>query len=423
MSQSSRLSRRLAGLLATRLALLDLPSLPDPRHARGRRWALPTLLTAVFAGLLAGKRSLAEVEALTDEMSVAARRWLRLPRRVPDSTLRALLCQMPLDALRSLLHRLIHHAHRAKSLRPVGLPFGVVAVDGKSTALPCPEGLYAQRQTEGDPTVVRTFTCTLVSSAVKPCLDAMPIPAKTNEMGYFPELLRQLNEVYGKTNLFRLISADSGSCSAANAALVVSSKWDYLLAVKDNQPSLLAEMQRVLGARTDPDATSDDARGKGSWIRRVYVSDEMAGWPGWEHLSTVVRIESEVLDKKGQRLSYENRFYASSLARCELTAEQWLLVVRRHWGVENETHHTLDTAFAEDDYPWIEANEHGMLAVAMLRRVAFTIAAIFRGVTQRSEERRAVPWKTLLRWFSNAWIGATAEMLSGLRRREGGVMS
>ena len=423
MAQSARLSRRLAGLLAARLVLLDLPSLPDPRQARGKRWSLDTLLTAVFAGLLAGKHSLAEVEDLTDEMSVAARRWLRLPARVPDSTLRAVLCRLSLDPLRSLLHRLGHHAHRAKSLTPLDLPFGVVAVDGKSTALPCPEGLYAQRQTHGDPCVVRTFTVTLVSSAAKPCLDALPIPAVTNEMGHFPEVLRQLDAAYGKTNLFRLISADSGSCSAANAALVVAFKKDYLFAVKDNQPSLLAEMQRVLGARTDPDASSDDARGNGSWIRRVYVSDEMAGWPGWEHLGTVVRLESEVLDQNGQRVSYENRFYVSSLARHELTSAQWLLVVRRYWGVENETHNTLDTAFAEDDHPWIEANENGMLAVAMLRRVAFTIAAIFRGVTQRSEERRATPWKTLLRWFANVWIGATAETLAGLRRREGESMN
>lgn len=419
MAQSARLSRRLAGLLAARLVLVDLPSLPDPRQARGKRWSLTTLLTAAFAGLLAGKRSLTEVEDLTDEMSVAARRWLRLPARVPDSTLRAALCRLSLDPLRSMLHRLNHHAHRAKSLAPVGLPFGVVAVDGKSTALACPEGLYAQRQTDGDLTVVRTFTCTLVSSAAKPCLDALPIPAATNEMGHFSEVLRHLDQAYGKTNLYRLVSADSGSCSAANAALVVAAKKDYLFAVKDNQPSLLAEMHRVLGGRTDPDATSDDARGSGSWIRRVYVSGEMAGWPGWEHLGTVVRVESEQLDRKGQRLSYENRYYASSLARETLTDAQWLLVVRRHWGVENETHNILDTAFAEDDHPWIEANENGMLVVAMLRRIAYTMMTIFRGVTLRSEENRARPWKTLLRWFANVWIGATEETLAGLRRREG----
>ena len=41
----------------------------------------------------------------------------------------------------------------------------------------------------------------------------------------------------------------------------------------------------------------------------------MAGWPGWEHLGTAVRIESEVLDARGQRVPYENRFYVSSLAR------------------------------------------------------------------------------------------------------------
>lgn len=406
-------------MIAARLVILDLPSLPDPRHARGKRWSLGTLLTAVLSGLVAGKHSLTEVEDLTNEMSVAARRCLRLPGRVPDSTLRTVLCRLLPETLRPLLHRLGHHAHRAKSLAPVGLPFGMVAVDGKSTALPCPEGLYAQRQTDGALTVVRTFTATLVSSAAKPCLDVLPIPAATNEMGHFPEMLRQLDEVYGKTNLFQLISADSGSCSAANAALVVALKKDYLFAVKDNQPGLFAEAQRVLGARTNPDATSDDARGSGSWIRRVYVSDQMAGWPGWEHLGTVVRIESEELDAKGQRRSYENRYYVSSLARDELTSAQWLLVVRRHWGVENETHHTLDTAFAEDDHPWIEANESGMLAVLMLRRVAYSMLAIFRGVTLRSEESRATPWKTLLRWFSNAWIGATAETLAGLRRREG----
>ena len=44
----------------------------------------------------------------------------------------------------------------------------------------------------------------------------------------------------------------------------MASERDYLFAVKDNQPTLLAEMQRVLGARTEADATSDDARGSGS---------------------------------------------------------------------------------------------------------------------------------------------------------------
>ena len=57
-------------------------------------------------------------------------------------------------------------------------------------------------------------------------------------------------------------------------------KKNYLFVVRDNHPSLLARRQRVLDARTDADAVSDDARGQGSWIRRAYTSDEMASWPG-----------------------------------------------------------------------------------------------------------------------------------------------
>jgi hypothetical protein len=100
-----------------------------------------------------------------------------------------------------------------------------------------------------------------------------------------------------------------------------------------------------------------------------------------------------------------------------LTAAQWLLVVRHHWGVENNCHHTLDTAFEEDDRPWIVSDPRGMLVVALLRRLAYNLLTLFRSVTQRSDERRATPWLDLLRWFYNAIISATDADLAGLRPR------
>jgi hypothetical protein len=66
-----------------------------------------------------------------------------------------------------------------------------------------------------------------------------------------------------------------------------------------------------------------------------------------------------------------------------------------HWGVEN-TLHTLGTAFAEDDRPWIEADPQGMLAMLLLRRIAYTLLALYRAVTLRSDEGRAARWKHLL---------------------------
>ncbi|HSM91711.1 MAG TPA: ISAs1 family transposase, partial [Anaeromyxobacteraceae bacterium] len=88
-----------------------------------------------------------------------------------------------------------------------------------------------------------------------------------------------------------------------------------------------------------------------------------------------------------------------------------------HWGVESN-HHTLDTAFDEDDRPWIEADANGMLAVLLLRRIAYTLLALYRAVTLRSDGHRAMRWKTLLQKVRDVLIAATEDQLAGLRLRE-----
>ena len=60
------------------------------------------------------------------------------------------------------------------------------------------------------------------------------------------------------------------------------------------------------------------------------------------------------------------------------------------------SHQILDGAFAEDDHPWITSNPRGALVVVMLRRIAYTVLTLFRSVTQRSDERRHMPWKGLM---------------------------
>jgi hypothetical protein len=104
------------------------------------------------------------------------------------------------------------------------------------------------------------------------------------------------------------------------------------------------------------------------------------------------------------------RYFISSLLG--LTAEHWLLVIRRHWAVET-AHQILDTAFA-DNHPWIEANPRAALVVALLRRISYTILTLFRSVTQRSDERRAVPWKGLIEDVFFALLTTTNQQLAAL---------
>jgi hypothetical protein len=209
-------------------------------------------------------------------------------------------------------------------------------------------------------------------------------------------------------------------CSEANARLVDKNRLHYLFRLNDNQPTLRHEAERLLGGAEQPLAKTVDVVGKYTVTRWLYRTTEMAGFLDWTHLHTVLRIHSEKRRIDTDELvEQEDRYYLSSHDGEGLTDEQWLLLVRRHWAVENNCHHTWDTAFKEDDKPWIEADPKAMLVLLLLRRIAYNIAALFRSVTQRSDENRRTPWKKLLRSFYNTLIAATADDLAGLRRRKG----
>lgn len=424
MEDGTRWYRRLAGVLATRLPEARLDDVADPRARRGRRWKqLHVLLSAVVTGICAGARSLADVETMTAEMTPAMRRQLGLPRRVPDTTQRDVLCKVEPRALRGALHAQTRAAHRRKALAPERLPFGMLVMDGKGTALTGCDDFYAQRQSQDDgnqfQSVLRTTTCTLASAAAKPCIDAIPIPASTNEMGHFPTALREVMRAYGPLDLFRVVSYDSGACSLENANLVRELRLHYLFSLKGTQPTLFAEAKRWLEHRpaSDADAVSEDAVGANIVTRRLYISEEMAGFGEWTHLRTVLRIESETRTRDGQLAAHENRYRISSLSRVALCDTQWLRLVRLHWSVENQCHHTFDTVFREDDRPWIEDSPKGALNVLLLRRIAYNLMALFRSVTQRSDERRSMPWAALLRGFAQALVILTTAQLAGLRPR------
>ena len=252
MAQGVRLTRRMLGMLQARLPDARLDRVKDPRGVRGQRWVLAVLLRAVLVALIAGCKSLAQAEALTAEMSVPLRKRLGIARRVADTTMRDVLCALDPEELRGPLHFVVRAAHRRKALEPDVLPFGVVAMDGKGSALPSCDDHYAQRQSQGEGAhlvgVVRTMTCTLISSRAKPCIDAIPIPAATNEMGQFEMSLRSLVDAYLGIDLFRMVTYDAGACSEHNGSAVREHGLHYLFGLKGTQPTLLAEAQRLLSS-------------------------------------------------------------------------------------------------------------------------------------------------------------------------------
>lgn len=423
-----RAMRRIAGFLHARVPELELGKVVDPREKRGRRWQLHTLLTATLLGLMSGAKSLAQIEELTQVMGRGMRRMLGIGRRVADTTLRDVLCRLDIESLRALLHRAVRAANRRKALPCVGLPFHVAAMDGKATALTSWDGPYAQRHLpeKGKPFgLLRTVTSTLVTTPARPCIDVSPIPSHTNEMGHFQTAFLDLCETY--PDLFAMVTYDAGANGEENAATVVRAGKHYLLHMA-NEERHMAQLCDELLALKPVVATTLDTLNNNTVQRRTLrlmrVQDHSQAAHRsfiWSHTRCILRVDSErvVTHPDGTEVieSSERRLYCSSLVKDELLPAQWLLLVRSHWGVET-THQILDVAFAEDDHPWIENDPDGALSVMVLRRVAYTLLTLFRSVTQRSDEKRSMPWATLLRWIYRAVVGASDETVSGLRQRE-----
>jgi hypothetical protein len=420
MAEKARMTRRLAGYLGKRLSEAELAAVEDPRSKRGRRWTLGSLLVAMLTGMMSGAKGLAEVEELTARLSQPIRRLLGIARRVADTTMRDLLVKLHPDGLRSMLYRVVKAAQRRKALEPDAFPFGVVSMDGKGTSTRFFDETYAQLEHPQDGLpfgVVRTITSTLVSTPARPCIDAHPIPADTNEMGAFPVALDTLLRAYGKS-LFSVVMYDSGANSKKNARFVKQRSLDYLFGLKQDQPTLLEEAERLL-ARIDVSeaaAESVDLSGGKVVTRRIWLTDEIAAYHEWEHLEVAVRVQTITAHKTSGHVSVEDRYYISSLPVDALTADQWIEMIRRRWAVENECHNTWDRIFREDNRPWVY-DPQGMVVAMLLRRIAYTLLALFRSVTQRSDARRAVPWKTLLRDLRDALVSAEERHLDGLRIR------
>jgi len=417
----------MVGLLKARLPELDLDAVADPR-AREGRWSLAQILSATLVGLMAGCKGLWEAEQLTAGLSIASRRQLGLPRRLADTTARDALCQVSLDELRSALHRLVHATWRRKALQPVGLPLSVVALDGKVTALPCINQRFIQvNHTEAGMLygLVRTMTAALVSAPGRQCIDAVPIPASTNEVGHFQVAFASLVATYGA--LFDVVSYDAGGFSRANADAVIAAGKDYLFALKDEHRTMCRLADELLASEPAVDRTEDKLDNDTTVVRSLKLLRADPSWSYgdgkaphaslWPHARTFLLVEY-VKIQRGVIIERDERMYVSSLDPKRLTTQQWLLLVRSHWGVENQNHHTLDTAFAEDERPWIEADANGMLAVLLLRRIAYTLLALFRAVTLRSDEGRATRWKDLLAWVRDALVAASVEHTMNLRVRE-----
>lgn len=357
----------------------------DRRGRQGRRWSFEMLMSSLLEGYLSNRSSLRAVERLTE---------ISRPMRIPDTTLYDFVSRFKKEevaGLRRQLQAQVRSDWRSKSLEPVGVPCGVVAIDNKtvwsgSAALAAAEAQVVHPADQPAYAQLRMVRSVLISAASKPAIDQVVIRPDTNECGMFSEVLAQLEAAYG--SLVEVYSGDAAFCSEANARLVAKAGKGYIFGLKGNRRELWREATRVLGAVSTAVVSTPWEKYQGAQLRyHLYRTTELSGYLDWEHLKQVWRIEKERLKRNGQ-VERENRYYVTNLHVGRFKPEQILQVVRAHWGIENNCNWTMDVVWDEDTKVWCGRGA-AIQALGLLRLMAYNLAALWRcRYLRRREERR-----------------------------------
>jgi predicted transposase YbfD/YdcC len=215
----------------------------------------------------------------------------------------------------------------------------LVAIDGKT--------LRRSFRHAGDSAFVHMVSAWSASNRV--VLGQVQTEESSNEIIAIPILLDRV-DVRGA-----LVTIDAAGTQVAIADKIVERGGDYLLAVKDNQPTLArALVEHFADAEPHADAgafgffeTQERGHGRDE-RRRAWVSHAVGVIdPGgrWRGLAAVVRIETTRTLRGATTV--KNRYFISS--RTRLSAMDALEGARGHWSIENELHWVLDVAFREDD--------------------------------------------------------------------------
>lgn len=192
-------------------------------------------------------------------------------------------------------------------------------------------------------------TITAFAVGTRTCLRQMSVSEKSNEIPAVPVLLKLL-EPNGAT-----ITLDAMHCQTETAQAILDADADFILSVKDNQPSLHQYLMDKFQAFSEADFNTEGLRklitkekSHGRHERREYyviaVSDEdkkaLKRWPGLKSVGMVFRKRTI-----GEKVEMETSFFITSHEpKVRALAEH----IRGHWSIENSQHHVLDVTFAED---------------------------------------------------------------------------
>ena len=288
-------------------------AISDPRQARKVEHDLVELLVVAVNAVLVGADTFVEIELWANEKLDWLRQYLRLENGIPShDTFGRLFGMINPDEFEAAFRRWV------SMIVPLLGEDTVVAIDGKTS----------RRSGKVDATPLHLVSAFAAGAGL--VLGQRATAEKSNEKTVIPELLATL----ALTGC--IVTIDAMGTQASIAQAIRDRGADYLLAVKDNQPTLADSMREFFDQfmtapeRTPHTFTETVEKDHGRLETRRCFAFTQLDWS-----------ERGINGKT----SHERRFYISSLSA---EAKRLARSVRAHWAIENRLHWCMDVAFADD---------------------------------------------------------------------------
>jgi predicted transposase YbfD/YdcC len=325
----------------------------DPRQKAKVEHDLVELLVVAVCGVLAGADTFVEIEAWAKEKLEWFRRYLKLESGIAShDTFGRVFAAIDAEEFGTAFRRWV------SGVVPSLARDEVVAIDGKTS----------RRSAKINATPLHLVSAFAAGAGL--VLGQRATVAKSNEKTAIPELLATL-ALEGC-----IVTIDAMGTQPSIAQAIRDRGADYILSVKDNQPTLADSMRDFFAAfqahpqqtphRFDEVVEKDHGRLE---VRRCYAFDQLdclhapQRWPDLTSFAVIASARTV----KG-KTTLEHRFYISSLPA---DAARLNRAVRQHWRVENSLHWCMDVAFGDDQ---MRAREgHAAHNLAVLRHFALNL--------------------------------------------------
>ena len=337
--------------------LTHFATLEDPRDERGKEHLLIDILTIAICAVICGAESWTDIEEYGHAKFDWLKTFLALPNGIPShDTVARVFARLEPEQMQQCFLSWIAAISRLTQGE-------IIPIDGKTV-----RGSYDTRNGKGAIHMVSAW-----ASANRLVLGQHKVDEKSNEITAIPQLLSVLS-ISGC-----IVTIDAMGCQKEIAAAIIDQGPDYVLALKENQPSLFEDVQWLFkqvesvqfqALEQDVARSVDKGHGRIEIRRCCTLSgsqlDYLVQKPHWKGLQTVAMVQSE--RRVGGKVSREQRYYLSSLGQDAAVMDA---AIRTHWAIENGLHWVLDISFAEDDCRI--RKDHAPQNMSLLRQIALNL--------------------------------------------------